>query len=80
MVLLIIVFIIIAWAALSTIYFKITSEIIDDESDPRVLIGTLFSPIGILILTGYGIALLILRRLKEFVEYITNQLKNEDGD
>lgn len=68
----IIAFSIIIWTTLSTFVYKIMTDVmdIDFDTDPRVFLATVFSPIGIFILIGYGFGLLLLKRLDEFIKRI----------
>jgi len=79
--LLIIISIIILWATLSTLVYKIMTDVmnIDLDEDPRVILSTMFSPIGILILIGYVIGLVLIKISNYFIVCITKKLKNKRG-
>ena len=80
--LLIIISIIILWATLSTLVYKIMCELLgydicdDPWDDPLLCLATMFSPIGILILIGYVIGLVLTKKLNYFIVYIIEELKN----
>jgi len=76
--LLIIISIIILWATLSTLVYKIMRELFEYDPYDDTLIGlaTMFSPIGILILIGYVIGLVLTKKLNYFIVYIIEELKN----
>lgn len=65
---LIIIIIITLWSTLSTFVYKIMRDVIDidPDDDPRIVLGTVFSPISILILIGYGIGIFIIKKLDKF--------------
>jgi len=82
--LLVIISIIVLWATLSTLVYKIMCESLecgpwdDPWDDPCLCLATIFSPIGILILLGYVIGLLLVKKLNYFIVCITKKLK--DGE
>jgi len=59
--------VVIVWTGLSTIVFKIMTETmdIDFDKDPRVILATLFAPLGVLILIGYWIGKFLFKKFEE---------------
>lgn len=68
MTLLTMIFIIITWTMLSTIVFKVMMNLVNDIYDPRVVLMTIFSPIGALILIGYGMGLLCFNNFNKLIK------------
>jgi hypothetical protein len=53
---------------LSTIVFKVMMNLVNDIYDPRVVLMTIFSPIGALILIGYGMGLLCFNNFNKLIK------------